>query len=112
MKQRRPSTVKDIEINNFYEHFHEFTESNKSKNKQTKNIEEEEERNLLQKTEGVPAACCLSSRTDRRDKGSGSGVVLRGGYSTWKGAEFQGQDRMRGSLGPGKDAPGLARSAG
>ena len=110
MKQRRPSTVKDIEINNFYEHFHEFTESNKSKNKQTKNIEEE--RNLLQKTEGVPTAYCLSGRTDSRHKGSGSGVVLRGGYSTWKGAEFQGQDRMRGSLGPGKEALGLDRSAG
>ena len=110
MKQRRPSTVKDIEINNFYEHFHEFTESNKSKNKQTKNIEEE--RNLLQKTEGVPTAYCLSSRTDSRHKGSGSGVVLRGRYSTWKGAEFQGQDRMRGSLGPGKEALGLDRSAG
>lgn len=112
MKQRRPSTIKDIEINNFYEHFHEFTESNNSKNKQTKYIKEEEERNLLQKTEGAPAACRLGSRADSRDKGSGSGVVLRGGYSTWKDAELQGQDRVRGSLGPGKEAPGLDRSAG
>ena len=54
----------------------------------------------------------LSSKTDSRAKGSGSGVLLRDGHSTWKGAEFQGQDGLRGNLGPGKEDLRLDRSAG
>lgn len=63
----------------------------------------------IAKDRGSPR--CLSSKTDRA-KGSGSGVLLRDGRSTWKGAEFQGQDGLRGSLGPGKKDLGLDRSAG
>lgn len=67
-------------------------------------------RNQLQKAEGDPAASCLSSWTTGKDRDSESGAVHDQGKGEAPGrvqAGGQGQEKARGSPGPGNEAPGL-----